>query len=253
MKAAIIGYGKMGREIERILLERGHETGLVIDADNAAALDAEHLRTIDVALEFTTPATAYDNLRACIENRTPVVSGTTGWTSRLEELQTLCRERGGALFYASNYCLGVNLMFRLNRQLAALVGRVGGYDVRIEEVHHTQKKDAPSGTAITLAEVILSELNTKRGWVNYAPGIENATNRIGRPEDAAPEQLVIESLREGVVPGIHTVTYESDDDLLELKHTIKNRRSLAMGAVIAAEFLCGRQGIYSMEDLLRNS
>lgn len=252
MKAAIIGYGKMGREIERILLERGHEIGLVIDADNSAALDAGHLRGIDVALEFTTPETAYDNLRACIENRTPVVSGTTGWTSRLEELQTLCRARGGALFYASNYCLGVNLMFRLNRQLAALIDRVGGYDVRIEEVHHTQKKDAPSGTAITLAEGILSELDSKRDWVNYAPGIGNATNRIERAEDAAPEQLVIESVREGAVPGIHTVTYDSEDDRLELKHTIKNRRTLAMGAVIAAEFLCGKQGVYSMEDLLRN-
>lgn len=253
MKAAIIGYGKMGREIERILLERGHEIALVIDAHNAAALDAEHLRGIDVALEFTTPETAYGNLRTCIENRTPVVSGTTGWTSRLEELQILCRERGGALFYASNYCLGVNLMFRLNRQLAALINRVGGYDVWIEEVHHTQKKDAPSGTAITLAEGILSELDSKCDWVDYAPGIENATNRIERAEDAGPEQLVIESVREGSVPGIHAVSYESDDDRLELKHTIKNRRTLAMGAVIAAEFLCGKQGVYSMEDLLRNS
>lgn len=252
MKAAIIGYGKMGREIERILLERGHEIELVIDADNTAALDAEHLRTVDVALEFTTPQTAYGNLRTCIENRTPVVSGTTGWTSRLGELQTLCLERGGALFYASNYCLGVNLMFRLNRRLAALVNQVGGYDVRIEEVHHTQKKDAPSGTAITLAEGILSELDTKREWVNFAPGISNATNRIERQEDAAPEQLVIESVREGSVQGVHTVTCESDDDILRLSHTIKNRRTLAMGAVVAAEFLCGKQGVYSMEDLLQN-
>ena len=137
MKAAIIGYGKMGREIERILTERGHEAALVIDTDNAG--------------EFTTPATAYANIRTCLENGTAVVSGTTGWTDRLAELQELCRERGGALFYASNYCLGVNLMFRLNRQLAAMIGRVGGYGVRIEEVHHTQKFDAPSGTAITLA------------------------------------------------------------------------------------------------------
>ena len=127
MRAAIIGYGRMGREIERILLERGHETGLIVDADNAADLDARHLQGIDVALEFTTPATAYGNLRTCIENRTPVVSGTTGWVDRLGELQAFCRERGGALFYASNYCLGVNLMFRINRRLAALVGRVGGY------------------------------------------------------------------------------------------------------------------------------
>ena len=144
MKAAIIGYGKMGREIERILTERGHEAALIIDTDNAHELDAAHLAGIDVALEFTTPETAYRNIRTCIECGVAAVSGTTGWTDRLGELQELCRERGGALFYASNYCLGVNLMFRLNRQLAAMIDRVGGYDVRIEEVHHTQKLDAPS-------------------------------------------------------------------------------------------------------------
>lgn len=251
MKAAIIGYGKMGREIERILTERGHEAALIIDTDNAHELDAAHLAGIDVALEFTTPETAYRNIRTCIECGVAAVSGTTGWTDRLGELQELCRERGGALFYASNYCLGVNLMFRLNRQLAAMIDRVGGYDVRIEEVHHTQKLDAPSGTAITLAEGVISELHDKTAWVNYAPGIEHATNRIETPADAAADQLEIRSVREGMVPGIHTVTYESADDILELKHTIKNRRTLAMGAVIAAEFLCGRQGVYSMDDLLK--
>lgn len=241
----------MGREIETILRERGHEVALIIDMDNAAELDAAHLQGIDVALEFTTPATAYRNIRTCIECGTPVVSGTTGWTDRLPELQALCRERGGALFYASNYCLGVNLMFRLNRQLAEMMNRVGGYEVRIEEVHHTQKKDAPSGTAITLAEGVIAGLPAKTEWVNYAPGIEHAANRIGSPAEATPEQVVIGSVREGMVPGIHTVTYESEDDILELKHTIKNRRTLAMGAVIAAEFLCGKQGVYSMDDLLK--
>ena len=238
MKAAIIGYGKMGREIERILAERGHETALIIDLDNARDLDAEHLKGIDVAIEFTTPATAYGNIRTCLECGVAVVSGTTGWTDRLAELQELCRQRGGAMFYASNYCLGVNLLFRLNRQLAALVGRLGGgYEVRIEEVHHTQKKDAPSGTAITLAEGIIAELASKRGWVNDAP--------------AAADQIEIHSVREGMTPGIHTVTYESEDDRIELRHTIKNRRTLALGAVVAAEFLCGRCGVYSIEGLLR--
>ena len=251
MKAAIIGYGKMGREIERILTERGHEAALIIDTDNAHELDAAHLAGIDVALEFTTPETAYRNIRTCIECGVAAVSGTTGWTDRLGELQELCRERGGALFYASNYCLGVNLMFRLNRQLAEMIGRVGGYGVRIGEVHHTQKKDAPSGTAITLAEGVIAGLPAKTEWVNYAPGIEHAANRIGSPAEATPEQVVIGSVREGMVPGIHTVTYESEDDILELKHTIKNRRTLAMGAVIAAEFLCGKQGVYSMDDLLK--
>ena len=217
MKAAIIGYGKMGHEIEKILLERGHSVALVIDTDNAADLNAANLAQADVALEFTMPTTAYGNIRTCIENATPVVSGTTGWTDRLPEM----------------------------------IGRVGGYGVRIAEVHHTQKKDAPSGTAITLAEGVIAGLPAKTEWVNYAPGIEHAANRIGSPAEATPRQVVIDSVREGMVPGIHTVTYESEDDILELKHTIKNRRTLAMGAVIAAEFLCGKQGVYSMDDLLK--
>ena len=227
----------MGREIETILRERGHEVALIIDMDNAAELDAAHLQGIDVALEFTTPATAYRNIRTCIECGTPVVSGTTGWTDRLPELQALCRERGGALFYASNYCLGVNLMFRLNRRLARMMERFDAYDVRIEEIHHTQKKDAPSGTAITLAEGIISEIGRKTGWVN-------------EPSDDL-SQIVVTSLREGAVPGTHTVTYESDDNRIELKHTIKNRRTLALGAVVAAEFLCGKKGVYTMDDLLK--
>lgn len=237
MKAAIIGYGKMGREIERILTERGHEAALIIDTDNAHELDAAHLAGIDVALEFTTPETAYRNIRTCIECGVAAVSGTTGWTDRLGELQELCRERGGALFYASNYCLGVNLMFRLNRQLAAMIDRVGGYDVRIEEVHHTQKLDAPSGTAITLAEEIIGRIGTKERWVN-------------RPA-ADPSELAIASIREGAVPGIHTVTYTSADDVLTLRHEILNRRTLALGAVIAAEFLNGKRGVYTMDDLLK--
>ena len=241
----------MGREIETILRERGHEVALIIDMDNAAELDAAHLQGIDVALEFTTPATAYRNIRTCIECGTPVVSGTTGWTDRLPELQALCRERGGALFYASNYCLGVNLMFRLNRQLAEMMNRVGGYEVRIEEVHHTQKKDAPSGTAITLAEGIIDRLATKQGWVNYAPGIEHAANRVERSEETPADCVEIRSVREGAVPGIHTVSYESEDDRLEIRHTIKNRRTLAAGAVVAAEFLCGKSGVYGMDDLLK--
>lgn len=251
MKVAIIGYGKMGREIERILAERGHETALIIDINNTQDLDADHLAGIDVALEFTTPATAYANIRTCIECGTPVVSGTTGWTDRLEELKTLCRERQGALFYASNYCLGVNLMFRLNRQLAEMIGHVGGYDVAIEEVHHTQKKDAPSGTAITLAEGVLAGLPDKNNWVNYAPEIAEAAHRVAIPEQTPADGICISSMREGSVPGIHTVRYESEDDILEIRHEIKNRRTLALGAVIAAEFLCGKQGIYTMDDLLR--
>lgn len=252
MKAAIIGYGRMGHEIERVLTERGHEAALVVDAQNASELDAAHLAGIDVAIEFTTPATAYDNLRTCIEAGTAVVSGTTGWTERLAELEALCRERQGAMFYASNFSLGVNLLFRLNRQLAEMVGRVGGYDASIEEVHHIHKQDAPSGTAITLAEGVLAGMPGKTGWVDYAPGIASAANRIEDPSDANAAQIVIRSVREGEIPGIHSVTYTSADDVLELRHTIKNRRTLALGAVVAAEFLCGKRGVYTMDDLLRN-
>lgn len=237
MKAAIIGYGKMGREIERILLERGHSVDLIIDVDNAADLNAENLKNIDVAIEFTTPDTAFANIIRCLECGTAVVSGTTGWTSRLEQAKDLCDRNGGALFYASNYSLGVNLMFRLNRRLAELMNPLTQYDVRIEEVHHIQKKDAPSGTAITLADDIIERLDRKSGWVNDA--------------EAPSGSIAITSIREGMVPGIHTVSYESADDLLELKHTIKNRRTLAMGAVVAAEFLCGKTGFFTMEDLLK--
>lgn len=237
MRTAIIGYGKMGREIEKILLERGHEVALIIDQENHHELDREHLQGIDVALEFTTPDTAYENICRLLESGVAVVSGTTGWTSRLEEVKERCQQQNGALFYASNYCLGVNLLFLLNRQLAKLMNRFKQYEVEIEEVHHTQKKDAPSGTAITLAEGILREVERKTGWVNEPS------------ED--PKSIFIRSLREGMVPGIHTVEYTSEDDRLTLRHEIKHRRTLAEGAVIAAEFLCGRKGIYSMEDLLK--
>ena len=235
MKTAIIGYGKMGREIERILIERGHTVALIIDEANAADLNAQNLEGVDVALEFTTPATAYNNIRQCVECGTPVVSGTTGWTERLEELKALCEQKGSAIFYASNYSLGVNLMFRLNRELARLMNQFGGYEITMSETHHTEKKDSPSGTAVTLAEDIISRVERKTGWVN------EPTND--------PALISIESLRIGKTPGDHSVTYTSEDDVLEIRHSIKNRRTLAQGAVVAAEFLCGKQGIYTMEDL----
>lgn len=236
MKAAIIGYGKMGREIEKILVARGHEVALIIDIDNASDLNAERLASIDVAIEFTTPATAYANIRTCLECGTAVVSGTTGWTDRLGELQELCREKGGAMFYASNYSLGVNLMFRLNRELARLMNHFDGYQITMSETHHTEKKDSPSGTAVTLAEDIIARVDRKTGWVN-------------EPSTEDESLIAIESLRVGKTPGDHSVTYTSADDVLEIRHSIKNRRTLAEGAVVAAEFLCGKSGIYTMEDL----
>ena len=237
MKVAIIGYGKMGHEIEQVLLQRGHSVTLIIDQDNAAELNAENLADVDVAIEFTTPGTAYTNVRTCIECSTPVVSGTTGWHDKLEELQALCREKNSTMIWSSNYSLGVNITFRLNRYLAELMNRFDAYNVAIEEIHHTQKKDAPSGTAISLANDILARVERKQEWVN------EPTN-----DDKAIE---ITSLREGTVPGTHTVTYESEDDTLVIKHTLKSRSALATGAVIAAEFICGKSGVFTMDDLFK--
>lgn len=235
MRVAIIGYGKMGHEIEQVLLDRGHSVALIIDQDNAHDLCAEKLAGVDVAIEFTTPTTAYSNVRTCIECGTPVVSGTTGWNDRLEELQELCREKDSTMIWSSNYSLGVNITFRLNRYLAELMNRFDGYNVAIEEIHHTQKKDAPSGTAISLANDILSRVERKQSWVN-------------EPTDDA-QAIGITSLREGMIPGTHTVTYTSEDDKIEVKHTLFSRRALALGAVVAAEFVAPRKGVFTIDDL----
>ncbi len=235
MKCAIIGYGKMGREIERILVERGHSVEFIIDEANASELTAENIKKVDVAFEFTTPDTAPNNLKTILEAGGRVVCGTTGWLARLGEMERLA-ERGGALFYASNFSIGVNMMFRLNRRMAELMNPYSQYDVRIEETHHMWKKDAPSGTAITLAEGIIEKLDRKTSWVNNTPN--------------TPEELEIESLREGMVPGIHTITYTSPDDFIELKHSITNRRALAMGAVLAGEYLADKRGVHTMDNLL---
>ena len=235
MRVAIIGYGKMGHEIEQVLLQRGHSVTLIIDQHNAEDLCAEKLADVDVAIEFTTPDTAYTNVRTCIECGTPVVSGTTGWHNCLEELQALCREKNSTMIWSSNYSLGVNITFRLNRYLAELMNRFDAYNVAIEEIHHTQKKDAPSGTAITLAEGILANVERKQSWVN-----EPTTDA---------EAIEITSLREGTVPGTHTVTYTSEDDKIEIKHTLFSRRALALGAVVAAEFIAPRKGVFTIDDL----
>lgn len=236
MKCAIIGHGKMGREIERILLERGHSVELIIDEANAEELTSESIKDVDVAFEFTTPDTAPENLKKILEAGGRVVCGTTGWLARLAEMQMLAEQRGGALFYASNFSIGVNMMFRLNRRMAELMNAYPQYDVRIEETHHIWKKDAPSGTAITLAEGIIENLDRKSRWVN-----SSATDA---------QELEIESFREGMVSGIHTVTYTSSDDYIELKHSITNRRALAMGAVLAGEYLADKQGVHTMDNLL---
>ena len=236
MKCAIIGHGKMGREIERILVERGHSVELVVDESNVEDLTPENISKVDVAFEFTTPDTAADNVAKVLQAGGRVVCGTTGWLSRLKEMEELAQCKGGALFYASNFSIGVNIMFRINRRLAELMNPYSEYEVRVEETHHMWKKDAPSGTAITLAEGIIENLDRKSSWVN-----DKAT-------DAS--MLEIESFREGMVPGIHTVTYTSADDVLQLKHSITNRRALALGAVIAGEYLSDKQGVHTMDNLL---
>lgn len=236
MKVALIGYGKMGKEIENILIDRGHTVSLIIDIDNASDLDAAHLAGIDVAIEFTTPQTAFGNIMTCLEAGIPVVCGTTGWLDRFEEVKEACRLRNGAFFYASNYSVGVNVFFEVNRRLAELMERFPEYDVTVEETHHTQKKDAPSGTAITIAEGILENLSRKQKWVCGVTTV--------------PEELEVTAVRRSIVPGTHTVTYESAADQITLTHRANGRRGFAMGAVLAAEFLCGKQGVYTMKDLL---
>ncbi len=236
MNIALIGYGKMGREIEKILLDRGHDVPLVVDLNHAAELNAENLRGIDAAIEFTTPQTAFGNLSVCLGAGVPVVCGTTGWLDRFDEAKALCREKGGAFFYASNYSVGVNVFFEVNRRLAELMGRLDEYDVTVEETHHTQKKDAPSGTAITLAEDIVRNVERKKHWTCGTTTV--------------PDELEITAVRRGTVPGIHTVVYESEADTITLSHNAKSRRGFALGAVLAAEFIAGKRGVFSMKDLL---
>lgn len=230
MKVAIIGYGKMGHEIEKVLLERGHEVVAKIDVDNRAEMmTPEALSKVDVAIEFTSPTTAYDNIKACIEAGVAVLSGSTGWMERKAEIDALCRQKGGAFFYSSNYSVGVNILFRLNRWLAGVMGNMPQYNVEIEEIHHIHKLDAPSGTAATLAEDMK----------------EASGGRIV----VTKEDIV--SVREGEVPGTHTITYDSPEDTLTVSHRAKSRRGLAVGAVLAAEWLVGRTGIFTMDDFLK--
>lgn len=238
MKTVIIGYGKMGKEIEKILLGRGHEIVLIVDENNKSDLNPENLKRLgaEVAIEFSTPDTAYDNIITCLKSGVGIVCGTTGWLDKFEDVKKVCAKENGTFFYASNYSVGVNIMFRMSEKLAQMMNRFLDYDVTVEEVHHTQKKDAPSGTAITIAEGILANLDRKRKWVN-----ETTT---------APDELEVLAVRRSVVPGIHTVTYESEEDVITITHNAKNRRGLAMGAVMAAEFIHGKKGVFTMSDML---
>lgn len=236
MKIALIGYGKMGKEIEKIALDRGHEIVLKIDVTNPEELTVANLKKADVAIEFTIPASAPANYRRCFEAGVPVVSGTTGWLGQMKEIQDLCRKTDGTFLWASNFSIGMNIFFAVNRKLASLMAGRDEYRVEMKEIHHIQKLDAPSGTAITLAEGIMEQIASKKRWVN-------------QPTDH-PEEIGIVSEREGQVPGTHTIKYESEVDYLEITHCVKDRKGLAFGAVLAAEFCKDKKGILTMNDLL---
>ncbi|MBI35046.1 MAG: 4-hydroxy-tetrahydrodipicolinate reductase [Flavobacteriales bacterium] len=235
MKIAILGYGKMGKEIEKIALSRGNDVVLKIGEDNLSDLTKENLSLADVAIEFSTPNTAYDNIQLCFESNVPVVVGTTGWLDKIDYCiqQT---EAGKGLFYASNFSVGVNVFFEINKKLASLMAPYKEYKVAMEEVHHTEKLDSPSGTAITLAEGIIDNLPQVTNWVNE--------------KTASNGELGIFSKRIENVPGTHIVTYENDIDEIYIKHTAHNRKGFALGAVLAAEFMYKKSGFFGMSDLL---
>lgn len=237
MKIALIGYGKMGHAIEALAKTRGHEIVCTIDNDEERAAKASQLKEADVAIEFTVPSVAADNLRYCIENGIAIVCGTTGWYDAYYELATLCHNRGGAMLTATNFSIGMNIMFALNERLAQLMSGRDEYRVDITETHHIHKLDAPSGTAITLRDQIVAHRNVG----NTIQGNANGYNE---------QEIPIKSIREGEVPGTHTVRYSSTIDTITLTHEAHSREGLAMGAIIAAEFLCGKKGIFTMTDVL---
>jgi 4-hydroxy-tetrahydrodipicolinate reductase len=236
MKIALIGYGRMGHVIEETALKRGHSISLIIDIDNAGDLNAKNLEGIDAVIEFSLPEAAFKNISICFENRVPVVSGTTGWLKDYEKAAKICMDKGSSFIHSSNFSIGVNLLFMLNIELAKQMKKYRGYTVSIEEIHHTKKLDAPSGTAITLADGIKNQHNGYKGWC-----FEN-----NKSENMIP----IRSIREGSVPGIHIVSWDSEIDTISLKHETKNRMGLALGAVVAAEFIHNRKGVFTMNDVL---
>lgn len=233
MKVALIGYGKMGRTIERILNDRNHE---VVATFGREGIDEEKLKQADVAIEFTRPEAVFDNISVCFKHQIPVVTGTTGWLAKYDEAVKLCEEHQSAFLFASNFSLGVNIFFEINKQLARIMNAYENYDVQMQEIHHTQKLDAPSGTAITLAEQLIENLHRKEGWT--------------LEETHGKAQIHIDAVREPEVPGTHSITYTSAIDDIEITHTAKSRDGFALGAVLAAEFLNGKTGIYQMKDVL---
>lgn len=238
MKIAIIGYGKMGKEIEQIAIERGHKVTLKINSQNVSDFTFDNLKKVDVAIEFTTPELAVNNINVCLTSNTPIVVGTTGWYDRFDEVQEIVAENDGSMLYATNCSIGVNLFFKLNKYLAKIMDKHNEYNVSMNEIHHTQKLDAPSGTAITLGEGIVENILAKDTWV--------------KGEAKAKNQLGITSERIDDVPGTHEIKYSSAIDDIEIKHTAHNRKGFALGAVVAAEYIANKKGIFTMEDVLFN-
>lgn len=236
MKVALVGYGKMGKAIEKIALDRGHEVVLRVGSSNREEMTQIRPEDVDVVIEFTNPEAARANVLSVLDAGVPVVCGSTGWTESLEEAQARAKAKHTAFLFASNFSVGVNLFFEINKALARLMNGRDSYAVSVEETHHIHKKDLPGGTAITIAEQIVDGIAGKSGWKLAA--------------NAGPADVPITAHRVGEVPGTHIVSYASDIDTIEIKHTAHNRTGFAFGAVLAAEFLCGRQGVYSMKDVL---
>ena len=238
MKIALIGYGKMGKEIEKVARSRGHEIVCIIDINNQDDFESEAFKSADVAIEFTNPMVAYSNYMKAFKAGVKLVSGSTGWMAEHgEEIKKLCTEEGKTLFWSSNFSLGVSIFSALNKYLAKIMNQFPAYDVTMSETHHIHKLDAPSGTAITLAEGIIENVDRKDRWT-----LETAEQ---------PTDLPIHAIREGEVPGIHEVTYESDVDYISIRHDAKSRAGFALGAVVAAEFTAGKKGFLGMDDMLK--
>lgn len=250
MRIALIGYGKMGREIEKIALSRGHEIVSVIDVDNRQDFDSDAFRSADVAIEFTAPSVAYDNCIEAFKQGVKVVSGSTGWMNgHAVEMRNLCKTEGKTLFWSSNFSLGVAIFSAVNKYLAKIMNDFPNYDVSMVETHHIHKLDAPSGTAITLAEGILDNLDRKAKWVMGT--LTSPDGTVTGTTDCAPDEFPISAVREGEVPGIHTIRYESEADSITITHDAKNRKGFALGAVLAAEYTAKHQGFLGMNDLFQ--
>lgn len=237
MKIALIGYGKMGQTIEKIAIDRGHEIVAIIDINNLHDFESDAFKSADVAIEFTRPDVAEGNIRKAFAANVPVVCGTTGWGEKIEAIKELVKTQNQTLFWSSNFSLGVNIFFAVNKHLAKIMNQFPDYNVAMTEIHHTQKLDAPSGTAITLAEGILQNLDRKTCWVDEV-----------QKKDS---DIAIKAIRQGQVPGTHIITYESTVDSITITHEAKNRQGLALGAVIAAEFTAGKKGFLGMDNLLK--